>query len=478
MLDAVVVGAGPNGLVAALTLARAGLAVHLVEASATVGGGARTSELTLPGFLHDVCSAVHPLARISPALRALRLEERGLTWIDPPIALAHPLDDGRAAVLVRSIDETTSSFEDGEDAAAYRAIVKPLVDDAHALYEQILGPLRAPRRPSTMIRFGLSAMRSARGFVRMFRTERARALFGGCAAHSFLALEDPFSAAFGLVLQIAAHVVGWPIPRGGSQAIVDALVLDLRSLGVTIETGHPVASLAELPPARAVLFDVAPRSMARIAGDALPALYRRRLERFRHGPGVFKLDLALDGPIPWRAAACARAGTVHVGGTFEELSESERAMARGEHAKRPYVLVVQSSVFDATRAPHGKHTAWAYCHVPAGSTADRSEIILAQIERFAPGLRDRILARHTFNTRTFAEYNANYVGGDIAGGAVDGLQLFARPVLSAVPYATPNPALFLCSASTPPGGGVHGMCGWFAARTALARVFGQTLMPG
>jgi phytoene dehydrogenase-like protein len=475
MLDAIIVGAGPNGLVAAITLAQAGLAVRLVEARPTVGGGARTAELTLPGFLHDVCSAVHPLGRLSPALRALPLEGRGLHWIDPPLALAHPLDDGSAAVLARSIDETTDSFQDEEDAAAYRATWAPLVRDAAPLYSEILGPLRPPRHPIVMARFGVRAMRSARGLVRMFRTERARALIAGCAAHSFLTLEDPFSAAFGLVLGVAAHVVGWPIPRGGSQAISDALAAHLVSLGGAIETGHVVRSLEDLPPARAYLFDVAPRSLARIAGDALPAGYRRRLERFRHGPGVFKLDLALDGPIPWRAPECALAATVHVGGTFDEISESERAMARGEHAKRPYVLVAQQSLFDPTRAPAGRHTAWAYCHVPSGSSLDRTEAILAQIERFAPGFRDRIQARHAMGTAAFETYDANYVGGDINGGAVDGLQLFARPVLRAVPCATPNPALYLCSASTPPGGGVHGMCGWFAARTALQRVFGYAL---
>ncbi len=470
--DAVVVGAGPNGLVAAITLAEAGLSVHVVEAAGTIGGGTRSAALTLPGFVHDVCSSVHPLARIAPPLRAMPLERYGLDWIEPPVALAHPLDDGSAALLMRSLDETVASFSEPEDAEAYEEDFGPLVASAEALFEEVLGPLRPPRSPLVMAGFGLRALRSSIGLARRYRGPRARALLAGCAAHSFLPLDHLFTASFALLFAVAAHTSGWPIPRGGAQSIADALSHYFASLGGTIETGRRIDALADLPPARAYLFDVTPRALERIARDALPSSYRRSLGAFRYGPGVFKLDYALDGPVPWTNPECARASTVHLGGTLEELAASERAMWRGELSARPFVLVTQPSLFDTSRAPQGLHVAWAYCHVPAGSAADRTEAIEAQIERFAPGFKRRIIARHPMSSADFEAYNPNYIGGDISGGAIDGWQLFARPVFRANPYSTPNPSLYLCSSSTPPGGGVHGMCGWFAARSALARVFG------
>ncbi|WP_437962780.1 NAD(P)/FAD-dependent oxidoreductase (plasmid) [Sorangium sp. So ce119] len=471
-LDAVVIGAGPNGLAAAVALAGAGLQVRVIEARATVGGGARTAELTGPGFRHDVCSAIHPTAVISPFLRTLPLEEHGVAWIYPEAALAHPLPDGRAGVLYPELDRMAETLGE-EDAAAWRDLLSPLLAGEGALFEELLGPLRIPpRHPLLLARFGLSAIRSAQGLARdTFRGDAARGLFGGCAAHSFLPLEALFSASFGIVLALAAHAVGWPVVRTGSQALMDALAAILRARGDEIETGRTVASLDELPEARAYLFDTTPAAMARIAGDRLPAGYRRRLERFRHGPGVFKIDYALDGPIPWKSPAAARAATVHVGGTLDELVASERALAGDAPAERPFCLVAQQSLFDDTRAPAGKHTAWVYCHVPPGCEVDMTARIEAQMERFAPGFRDLVRARAARAPADWQRYNENYVGGDIAGGANDWLQIFARPVASLSPYSTPNPSLYLCSSSTPPGGGVHGMCGYHAAAAALRRVF-------
>ncbi|WP_437289132.1 phytoene desaturase family protein [Sorangium sp. So ce406] len=471
-LDAVVIGAGPNGLAAAVALAGAGLQVRVIEARATVGGGARTAELTGPGFRHDVCSAIHPTAVISPFLRTLPLEEHGVAWIYPEAALAHPLPDGRAGVLYPDLDRMAETLGE-EDAAAWRDLLSPLLAGEGALFEELLGPLRIPpRHPLLLARFGLSAIRSADGLARdTFRGDAARGLFGGCAAHSFLPLEALFSASFGIVLALAAHAVGWPVVRTGSQALMDALAAILRARGGEIETGRTVASLDELPEARAYLFDTTPAAMARIAGDRLPPGYRRRLERFRHGPGVFKVDYALDGPIPWKAPAAARAATVHVGGTLDELVASERALAGDAPAERPFCLVAQQSLFDDTRAPAGKHTAWVYCHVPPGCEVDMTARIEAQMERFAPGFRDLVRARAARAPADWQRYNENYVGGDIAGGANDWLQIFARPVASLSPYSTPNPSLYLCSSSTPPGGGVHGMCGYHAAAAALGRVF-------
>ena len=465
-LDAVVVGAGPNGLAAAITLAQAGRSVRVIEAHETIGGGTRTAELTLPGFRHDVCSAIHPALVASPFFRSLELD---LDLIEPPAAVAHPLDDGTAVLVRRSVDETAAHL--GRDAAAYRRLLGPLVADWNTLEGELLGPIaHLPRHPLSLARFGMVGLRSARKLaVARFDDEPARALLAGAAAHSFLPLEQPASASFGLVLLALAHVSGWPFPRGGSQAIADALAARLCSLGGEIETGNHVSSLRELPSSKLVLCDVTPRQLLALAGDRLPQRYRRRLERWRYGPGVFKLDYALDGPIPWRAPNVGEAGTVHVGGSLAEIAHSERAAWEGRHTERPYVLLAQQSLFDAARAPSGKHTAWAYCHVPNGSTLDMRERVEAQIERFAPGFREHVLAAATRTTEQVEEENANMVGGDISGGANTLAQLIARPALRRVPYSTPLPGLYLCSASTPPGAGVHGMCGHLAAKAALER---------
>jgi phytoene dehydrogenase-like protein len=473
MTDAVVVGAGPNGLAAAIVLAQAGLAVRVIEAADTVGGGARTAELTLPGFAHDVCSAIHPLGVASPLFRTLPLAEHGVEWIEPPAALAHPFDDGTAVLLERSPDASAPGL--GEDEGRWRRIFAPLVGDAEPLFEDLLGPLHFPAHPLALARFSALAAPPATLLARLsFRGERARGVFAGLSAHSMLRLDRPPSAAFGLTLGLLAHAVGWPFPQGGSQRLSDALASYLSSLGGEIETGRRVDSLAELGDVRAVLLDVTPHGLLALAGDRLPTRYRRRLERFRYGPGVFKLDWALDGPIPWRAQECSRAATVHLGATLEEIAASEAAPGRGEIAERPCVLLAQQSLFDPTRAPAGRHTAWAYCHVPNGSTVDMTERIEAQVERFAPGFRERILARSAFGPADIERYNANYVGGDINAGAATLSQLFTRPVARISPYTTPLPGVFLCSSSTPPGGGVHGMCGFHAARTALRQTSGDS----
>jgi phytoene dehydrogenase-like protein len=467
--DAVIVGSGPNGLAAAVDLARSGRSIMVLEAAATPGGGTRTAELTLPGFQHDVCSAVHPLGIGSPFFRTLPLEQHGLRWIQPPLALAHPFDDGTAAFLARSLDATANSL--GPDAGAYIDLMRPFVNDADNLLRGALGPLRVPRHPLLMARLGLTAGQSALGFARRhFQGERARAIFSGMAAHSMLPLEARSTATFGIMLALLAHAVGWPVAAGGSQRIADALVSLLRSLGSDVTTGCPVRSLDDLPSAKAVIFDLTPRQILSIAADQFPAAYRRQLEHFRYGPGVFKVDLALDGPIPWRAETCGSAGTVHLGGTLPEIALAERDVAQGRHPERPFVLVAQQSLFDPSRAPAGKQTVWAYCHVPNGSTFDMTERIEAQIERFAPGFRDRILARHVMSPGAMQAYNANYVGGDINGGLQDLRQFFTRPVPRLNPYTTPNRRLFIGSSSTPPGGGVHGMCGFYAAQTVKRRL--------
>jgi phytoene dehydrogenase-like protein len=466
--DAAVVGAGPNGLAAAIALARAGRSVVVYEAAPRVGGGARSEELTLPGFRHDPCSAIHPMAAASPFLRSLPLKEHGLEWVQPAAPLAHPFDDGSAAVLERSLADTAASLPG--DEGRYPGWMRPFAEGWEGLVADVMGPLGWPGRPLLLARFGLRALRSATGLARAaFRGEAARALFAGLAGHSVLSLDRMPSAAIGLVLAAAGHAVGWPLPRGGSQAISDAMASLLRSLGGEIRTGVRVRRLAELPARGPLLFDVSPPELLRIAGDALPPGYRCRLRRYRFGPGVFKLDWALCGPIPWRASACARAGTVHLGGTLAEIAASERAVWRGQHPERPYVLVAQQSLFDPSRAPAGRHTGWAYCHVPPGSTRDMSGAIEAQLERFAPGFRDLVLARRATTCADLERGNPNYVGGDINGGVADLRQLFFRPAPRLVPYRTPNPRILLCSASTPPGGGVHGMCGFHAARAALAK---------
>ena len=465
--DAVVVGAGPNGLIAAIVIARTGRKVIVLEAADTIGGGARSANLTLPGFVHDVCSAVYPFARESPAFRALPLGAHGLEWIEPPAMLAHPFDDGTAALLYRSVERTSEGL--GADGPAYRRLVGRFTDSWPLIQDAVLGPPRWPRHPLALARFGLQASRSAKALVRsVFSSEPARALFGGVAAHSTLPLDARPTAGVGLVLTVMAHAAGWALPRGGAQRLSDALAAHLASLGGEIVTGVTVQSLDEVPPARAVLCDVSPRSLLRIAGHRFPPGYRRALERYRYGMGVFKVDWALDGPIPWRNPACGRAGVVHVGGTFDEIARSEHEAWTGADAERPFVLLAQPTLFDPSRAPQGRHTAWTYCHVPHGSTADMLPRIERQIERFAPGFRDRVLARAVMRPADLERHNANLVGGDIAGGVTDLWQLFRRPTWRGC--STPVRGLYLCSSSTPPGPGVHGMCGYFAAQRALREV--------
>lgn len=469
--DAVVIGSGPNGLAAAIAIARAGHSVLVVEARDTIGGGTRSDMLTLPDFVHDVCSTIHALAYTSPFFRTLPLEQFGLKWIFPPAPLAHPLDDGCAVIVERSVEETSQTL--GPDAAAYRRIFTPLVDNWHELAVDVLGPLPIPpRHPILMARLGLRAVWSADFFARRFlRGERARAVFAGMAAHSMMAFDKLISAAFGILLMSSAHAAGWPIAEGGSQKLADALAAHLRSLGGEILTGWRVKSLEELPRARAVLFDTSPRQLLKIAGEQLPKRFRRRLEGFRYGPGVFKVDFALDGPIPWKSPGCERAATLHLGGTYEEIAASEKEVAEGKVPERPYVLLAQQTLFDKSRAPQDKHTVWAYCHVPNGSIVDMTGRIQAQIERFAPGFSDLVLARHTMNAVSFEEYNPNYVGGDINAGIQDIRQQFTRPTARWIPYSTPAKGIYLCSSSTPPGGGAHGMCGYHAAQAVLRDLF-------
>lgn len=466
---ATVVGAGPNGLVAAITLARAGWDVTVFEAAAQAGGGTRSEELTLPGVIHDVCSAIHPLAVASPAFRELAPDLEGLEWIHSDVPLAHPLDGGRAGVLRRSVAETASGL-DG-DVDAYRRLFDPLVDAGFDLTDGLLSPFTVPpAHPIPLVRFGVTGVRSARGLARRrFVTDEARALFAGLAGHSILSLRSPVTAGYGLMLGVLAHRVGWPMARGGSQRIADALVGLLETHGGTVECGHRVASLTELPRSDAVLLDVTPMQFIDLAGSALPTRYLRALQRFRYGPGVFKVDWALDGPIPWTNPECAGAATVHLGGTLDEIVASEEQVQHGRHPDDPFVLLAQQSQFDPSRAPAGTETAWAYCHVPNGSTFDMTRRIEAQVERFAPGFRDRILARHTMNTRMMQRHGENYIGGDINGGVADLRQFVIRPTLSLHPWTTPIAGVYLCSSSTPPGGGVHGMCGWHAAQDVLGR---------
>jgi len=467
--DAVIVGSGPNGLAAAIKLAQAGLSVVILEAGTTPGGGCRSGELTLPGFTHDICSAIHPLGYGSPFFRTLPLEKHGLEWVQPTAALAHPFDDGPPALLYQSVEATAATL--GADKDNYQKLMEPLVPDWEELCLALREPLRIARYPVGLARFGLKAMQSARSLTETaFQGGRARGFFSGMAAHSMLPLEQSPSAAFGLALGIAGHAVGWPFPVGGSQKLIDALVAYLQTLGGEVVTGVNVQSLDELPPSRLTLCDITPRRLVQIAGTRLLDGYRTRLKHYRYGMGAFKMDWALADPIPWKSPEVARAGTVHLGGTRAEISASERAAWGGKISDMPFVLLAQQSLFDPTRAPEGKHTVWGYCHVPHGSTADMTKRIEAQIERFAPGFRDLILARHTLPPAALERYNANYIGGDINGGIQDWRQLFTRPVARWTPWSTPVPGLFLCSASTPPGGGVHGMCGYYAALAALSQL--------
>jgi phytoene dehydrogenase-like protein len=465
--EAVIVGSGPNGLAAAITLAEAGRKVRVLEGKDRIGGGLRSSDtLTLPGFIHDPCSAIHPLGVASPFFRKLPLKELGLRWVFPPFAVAHPLDDGTAVLVGGRVETTAAQF--GGDAGAYRFLMEPVVNHWRDLLDEFLGPLRIPRHPLTMGSFGVFALMPATVLARLlFRGERARAVFAGMAAHSIMPLDRPATSAFGMMLAMVAHAIGWPMAQGGSQHIAEALALQLGRLGGEIEVNREVKSVDEFVPSQTVVLDVTPRQLLSLAGSRLPEGYREGLRKYRYGAAVFKIDYALDAPIPWRAKECLQAGTVHVGGTLEEIAESEAAVGRGELAERPFLILAQQSLFDPTRAPDGKQTVWTYCHTPNGSTEDMTDRIEAQIERFAPGFRNRILARATRNAVEMERYDPNYIGGDINGG-VQGLgQLFTRPVPSLDPYATPAKGLYLCSSSTPPGGGVHGMCGYFAAQSVL-----------
>ena len=469
-VDAVVIGSGPNGLAAAVELARHGAGVLVLEGEEEIGGGTRTAQLTLPGYRHDVCSAAHPLGVLSPFLSALPLGEHGLEWVFPQVSVAHPLDAEPAVLLQRSVEQTASEL--GADSARYRRLLAPLVGRGRELLRELLGPPgHIPRSPLLLARVGTRAIGPLPALSRgAFREPRARALLAGCAAHAILPLASPVSSAVGLMFLLTGHLQEWPVARGGSDAIAGALARLLASFGGRVETRTRVRSLADLPPARVYLYDTSPRQLASIAGDALPQRFVRRLRRYRYGPGVFKVDWALDGPIPWADPRCLQASTVHLGGTLEAIAASESAVWRGNHPDDPYVLLVQPTLFDTTRAPEGKHTGWAYCHVPEGSTLDRTEVIERQVERFAPGFRDRILARHVMNTADIERYNPNDVGGAITGGAATLVQMLARPAPRIDPYTTPNPRIYLCSAATPPGGGVHGMCGYHAARSALRRL--------
>ena len=464
--DAIIVGSGPNGLSAGITLAQAGAKVLLVEARDTVGGGTRTAELTLPDFHHDICSAIHPLAIASPFFKNLPLDQFGLEWVQPDAPAGHPLDNGDAVIIERDVAKTAQSL--GADADVYRTLLGALSDNSDKLLNDFLAPLKIPRYPLQFGLFGMGALLPASLFSKLvFREERTRAMFAGMAAHAIQPLESPATAAFGLLLLMLTHSVGWAMAKGGSHAISKAMAGYFESLGGTIQTNFKVNALADLPPAKKILFDLTPRQIVAIAGDALPSQYRKRLSNYRYGAGVFKIDYALSEPIPWQNPDLARAGTVHLGGKLEEIAFSERICTQGIHADNPYVLVAQHSLFDDTRAPAGKHTLWAYCHVPHGSTRDMTEQIENQLERYAPNFRDVVLARHTMNTVEMASYNANYIGGDINGGIQDLRQLFTRPVARWSPYTTPNEQLYICSSSTPPGGGVHGMCGYYGAKEVL-----------
>ncbi len=464
---ACVIGAGPNGLAAAIVLAQAGMQVDVLEAESTPGGAARTLELTLPGFRHDFGSAVFPLGAGSPFFSSLPLSDYGLQWIHSPAALAHPLDDGTAVMLERDLNETQRSL--GIDGPAWDKLMHPFVERWSEFAPEILGPVRlVPRHPWLMARFGMVALQSAQAVARRFRSPRTRALFAGMAAHSFLSLDEPLSAAFAVLMAVSAHAVGWPIPHCGGQSLTNALCSLLSTLGGRVATSSPVQNLAALADYDLLLCDLTPRQLIKVGGERLSESYRQRLERFRYGAGVFKVDYALNAPIPWKASDCSRAATVHLGGSYEEIAASEKAVRSGQHADRPFVLLAQPSLFDDSRAPAGKQTAWAYCHVPNGSKVNMLEKLENQIERFAPGFRDCVLARRVFSPADLENMDANLVGGDIGGGTVDLRQFLFRPTWRH--YATSARDIYICSASTPPGGGVHGMCGYHAAKMALSRL--------
>jgi len=467
--DSVIIGSGPNGLAAGIKLIQKGYAVKIFESSDTVGGGTRTKELTLSGFKHDVCSAIHPMAAASPFLISLPLENYGLEWIHPEYPLAHPLDDAKSVILQRSLEKTVAGL--GKDGRPYSKLMKPVVENWELLSKQVLSPLSfLPDNPFLMARFGLQALKSAERIAEtLFRTPEGRALFGGLAAHSILPLNKAATSAIGIILGAVGHHAGWPFPRGGSHAITIAMADYFRTLGGEIELGRHIKTLSELPDANTVFFNTTPAQVIEIAGSHIPPGYKKKLENYRYGAGVFKLDLALQEPVPWQDPACRKAGTVHLGGTYEEIAQSEKTIGQGRLPEKPYVLVAQQSLFDKTRAPEDKHTLWAYCHVPNGSTRDMTEPILNQIERFAPGIRDIILAKHAMNTEAMQKYNANYIGGDINGGSQDITQIFTRPANLFDPYHIPDTNMYISSSSTPPGGGVHGMCGYHAAESALKR---------
>lgn len=467
--DAVVIGAGPNGLSAAIALRQAGLSVLLIEAKDTIGGGLRSAELTLPGYIHDVCSAIHPLAAGSPFFNTLPLAQHGLEYIYPEVLAAHPFDDGSAAVLRKSLDETAEGL--GADARAYKDLLAPLLKSWPGLAADVLGPLHYPKHPVDLAAFGLKALRSASSLAGKFSTREARGLWAGMTAHSIQPLTNLATSAIGLVLMAAGHLHGWPLPRGGSKEIANALASYFLSLGGKIQTGVHIRVMRDIPSAKAILFDLSPKQILEIAGDHFSPVYKWQLSRYRYGMGVFKIDWALSGPIPFTSAEARKAGTVHLGNTFEEIAAGEKLAAGGGHPGRPFVLLAQQSLFDSSRVPEGKQTAWAYCHVPNGSETDMTAAIESQVERFAPGFKDLILAKHTMNTREVQAYNPNYIGGDINGGIIDIGQLFTRPVLRSSPYRTSAKGIYICSASTPPGGGVHGMCGYYAARQTLKDVF-------
>lgn len=473
--DAVVVGSGPNGLAAAILMQQQGLSVLIIEGKDQPGGGLRTQELTLPGFKHDVCSAIHPLAVASPYFETLPLAKHGLEYIFPEIAAAHPFDDGSAALLHQSISQTVATL--GTDATIYQKLMEPLVRDWPQIAADALGPLHLPKHPIAMAAFGLKGLQPATQFSKKFKTEAAKGFFAGMAAHSIMPLNKMATSAIGLVLLANGHLKGWPVPKGGSQSIADALLGYFKSLGGQLQTGTFISHLNQLPSSKTVFFDVTPKQLLQIAGHKFSSIYKWQLERYRYGMGVYKIDWSLDGPIPFKSAGTRQAGTVHLGGTFNEIALGEQQTWQGKHPEKPFVLVAQQSLFDKTRAPEGKQTAWAYCHVPAGSEKDMTSIIEKQIERFAPGFKDQILARHTFNSRQMEAYNPNYIGGDINGGVIDIGQLFTRPALRSSPYRTSAKGLYICSSSTPPGGGVHGMCGYNAAKRALKDIFNIDIKP-